>query len=308
MGLVGSGTLLLTRSLGSPTSEIERESPIAVADDADAYLGLIEDGDGIVTAGQLFETDRARPAPATFAVANQLSTAVTVTLDSASHRLGFRRAAPEGCLCESTRSLELTAIEPGTAHTVAVSPGDDETTVTDAIRIRARTVTGTTTAEARRSITVDAAPFARVTDRAYLLSLYRCDRSDTVSLVVSDRTRGVRRDCTAFPSRRPGRLVLVVEPTPSIARPTVSVAGPSDDGVDESLSWAVDEPLSALADRPPASLSVETTPDVTAVTRTLEDGPSTGSSAHSSYAIALGEEDIADTVSVVTVSLPSRDS
>ncbi|ELZ17389.1 hypothetical protein C476_15575 [Natrinema limicola JCM 13563] len=90
--IVGSSSVLAVDTTSFSTAKADRDIRVAVVDDADAYLGLTDDG--VEDGGLLFEGD-ARQSPASFDVINQLPEPITVTLaadefrfDTSGDRLG----------------------------------------------------------------------------------------------------------------------------------------------------------------------------------------------------------------------------
>jgi len=75
--IVGSSSVLAVDTTSFSTAKADRDIRVAVVDDADAYLGLTENG--VEDGGLLFEGD-ARQSPVRFDVINQLPEPITVTL------------------------------------------------------------------------------------------------------------------------------------------------------------------------------------------------------------------------------------
>ncbi|AGB15178.1 hypothetical protein Halru_0545 [Halovivax ruber XH-70] len=230
IAILGSGTLLAAGTLGSSTTEVDRRVSVATADDADAYIGLVEGDAGVETAGTLFDADGSQSAPATVSIANRLTESVTVTLRSAADGLQFRRLGGGTTQC-STRPLTLPALDPGTAHTVAISPADPFESATDAVTFQARSETGETTATVRRSVSLDAAGIAEISAADYEIVLLRRVRPGSIGLVVIDDRSGARVRCrqVAVPGfRQTGGLLVRFERSSAIDQPSVSVAADND--------------------------------------------------------------------------------
>ena len=139
--LAGSSSLFAVETLGYSSVEVGREMSVGVVPDAEAYLSLIEDEDGVETSEVLFGDGESRVAPATFDVKNQLTEPMTVVLESdafvfdptdKSDRVlddDDTELAP-GCKVEVTVDLYSTP-EDGSATTdeISISATGDRTTM-----------------------------------------------------------------------------------------------------------------------------------------------------------------------------------
>ncbi|SDD23671.1 hypothetical protein [Natrinema hispanicum] len=109
--IVGSGSVLAVDTTSFSTAKADRDIRVAVVDDADAYLGLTEDG--VEDGGLLFEGD-ARQSPVRFAVINQLPEPITVTLTADEFRFDMSgdRLGPGERIDDVTVKIDPAASQP----------------------------------------------------------------------------------------------------------------------------------------------------------------------------------------------------
>ncbi|ELZ11968.1 hypothetical protein C479_05967 [Halovivax asiaticus JCM 14624] len=300
LAILGSGTLLAAGTLGSSTTEIDRRVSVATADDADAYLGLVEDGDGVEASGTLFDAEGSRSAPATVSIANRLTESVTVSLRSGADGLQFRRLGGGTTRC-GTRPLTLPALDPGTAHTVAISPADPLDPVSDAVTFQARSETGETTATLRRSLSLDAAGIAVISAGDYEIVLSRRARPNSIGLGVIDGRSGAHIRCrqVSVPGfRQTGGLLVRFERSSAIDQPSVPVAA---DANQAAVSTESADPGGSVG--PP---TVRTGAGVTA-TVSERDASIHDTSVTGAFDVLLtGEEATSDgSLPLVTIRLPT---
>lgn len=154
LALAGAAaSILAVESLGFSTGTSGRDGRIEVSDDADAYLGLVEDD--VEAEGLLFEDDEPRLTPARFDVINQLTEPTSVRLEA--DAFTFDPVDDDGYLLVDTDADDPTELPVGKrveAVTVDVADGFvDGGTVTDAIEITA--TADYTLVEATRELTLD---------------------------------------------------------------------------------------------------------------------------------------------------------
>ncbi len=160
----GSSGLLAIDTLGYSSGQLEREVTVDVTGDEAAYLGLVDDdatADGIETNGVLFEdtANTGRYPPVSFAVANQVTEQIAVTLTLTDDRLRFVSLDAAGAI-DTDYGSEFTesAVSPGDTLSLAVDQRVAEQQLTD-LESLTTTLTvqaegATTQIDAKRSLTV----------------------------------------------------------------------------------------------------------------------------------------------------------
>ncbi|WP_049921820.1 hypothetical protein [Halopiger djelfimassiliensis] len=219
--IAGSGGLLAAETFGYSRSSPERDVPLDVVSDVDAYLGLTEGTeDGVESSGVLFDDGTAAGVPpATFAVANQVAEplSIALTVDDP-----FRFDSPDG---------EGGTLTLGHGETDPLSPGEALEPVT--VDLDPRTalppfdeqVTGTvtiegdgdgTSIEAARSLalvsdvllTIDLTGIGTVPDVLIVLRKRRADEAspsyvvETVDAETGDANRVREVSCRPKPTLR----------------------------------------------------------------------------------------------------------
>ena len=190
--MAGSAVALVTETLGFSSARLERNVEVAVVDDENAYLGLV-DGE-LVDSGILFDDDAGvyRSAPQLFDVKNQLTETLTrVTLEVETFRFLEGVDAPDGTTVEiedDGRRLVATGLEPGTAiEDITIALPDVGKKAEDTIEIQA--AGKNTFIRAQRTLRLEASEPETEFDVGFLLCRGRSD--NCVSVFVTFGTEEV---------------------------------------------------------------------------------------------------------------------